>query len=100
MSNPKFLGDNMLQQRAPMIAVGQIYLHDDENLNQYIIVKKNAKGQITWGRPGLVGHTEDQAFIERFKPVDVADVDQDDLEAMLSVCPPNTKASTGFILED
>lgn len=88
----------MLQQRAPMIATGQVYLQAD--LNEYLIVTKNARGQITYAGKGFVGHAEDQSFIERFQPVDPLDVSADELDSLLQLCPPNTIASTGFILED
>ena len=88
----------MLQQRAPMIAVGQVYLQAD--LNEYMIVTKNARGQVTYAGKGFVGHAEDQSFIERFQPVNPVDVDSEEIDSLLNLCPPNTRASTGFILED
>lgn len=88
----------MLQQRAPIIAAGQIYLNAE--LNEYMIITKNARGQVTYAGNGFVGHAEDQSFIERFKPVDHADVDQDEIVSLLKLCPPKTQVSTGFILEN
>ncbi len=85
----------MLQQRAPIILAGQLYLQ--EELNEYMIVTNNARGQVTYAGKGFVGHAEDQSFIERFNPVDPADVDSDEVAALLKLCPPNTKASTGYI---
>lgn len=85
----------MLQQRAPIILAGQIYLQ--EELNEYLIVTKNARGQVTYAGIGFVGHAEDQSFIERFNPVDPTDVDPAEVEQLLTLCPLNTKASTGYI---
>lgn len=87
----------MLQQRAPIIATGQIYLQAE--LNEYMIITKNARGQVTYAGKGFVGHAEDQSFIERFNPVNPDDVDAAEVELLLSYCPPNTTVSTGYILE-
>ena len=88
----------MLQQRAPIILVGQIYLQ--EELNEYMIVTKNARGQVTYAGNGFVGHAEDQSFVERFNPVDPTDVDPIEVAQLLTLCPPNTKASTGYISDN
>lgn len=87
----------MLQQRAPIIATGQIYLQAE--LNEYMIVTKNARGQITYAGNGFVGHAEDHSFIERFNPVDPADVSDAEIHVLLKLCPQDTVASTGYILE-
>lgn len=81
-----------------MIAIGQLYYADP--INEYLIVTKSARGQINYAGKGFVGHSEDQSFIERFQPVDPTDVDSAELEFLLSHCPPSTRASTGFILQD
>ena len=88
----------MIQSRAPMIAAGQLYLN--EELNEYAIVTNNARGQISYSGFGFKGHSEDQSFIERFKPVDPTDVDQDEIKVLLSYCAPGVRASTGVILQD
>jgi len=88
----------MLQQRAPIIAIGQIYLQAE--LNEYMIITKNARGQVTYAGKGFVGHAEDQSFIERFNPVNPDDVDASEVESLLSYCPTNTRVSTGYILKN
>lgn len=88
----------MIQQRAPMISAGQLFLNAD--LNEYLIVTKNARGQISYAGIGFKGHSEDQSFIERFQPVDPADVSSDEINALLAFCAPGTRVSTGFILEE
>lgn len=85
----------MLQQRAPLILAGQIYLQAE--LNEYLIVIKNIRGQVSYGGKGFVGQVEDQFFVEHFNPVDPADVDTLEIEYLLTHCPLNTKASTGYI---
>jgi hypothetical protein len=85
----------MLQQRAPLILAGQIYLQ--EELNEYLIVTKNVRGQVTYAGKGFVGQAEDQSFIEHFNPVNPVDVDAAEIAELLTHCPTNTKASTGYI---
>jgi hypothetical protein len=88
----------MNNQRAPMIHAGQLFL--SEELNEYLIVTKSARGQISYAGAGFKGHSEDQTFIERFKPVDPIDVSVDEIAGLLSLCAPGTRASTGFISQD
>lgn len=81
-----------------MIAAGQLYLN--EQLNEYLIVTANRHGQVSYAGSKFRGLSEDQAFIERFKPVDPSDVDMAEIESLLTLCPPGTKAKVGFIQED
>lgn len=83
--------------RPPLITTGQIYLHDD--LNEYLIVTDNNRGQIHYEGAGFKGQAEDLTFIENFKPVNPIDVDEDELAALLCFCPEGTTASTGYIVE-
>jgi len=80
-----------------MIAVGQLFLN--AILNEYMIITKNERGQVTYAGSGFKGHAEDHSFIERFNPVNPNDVDAFEISDLLSMCPTGTKASTGFILE-
>jgi hypothetical protein len=81
-----------------MILAGQIYLNED--LNEYLIVTKSVRGQISYAGTGFKGHSEDQTFVERFKPVNPSDVDAGELVGLLSNCAPGTQALTGFISQD
>jgi hypothetical protein len=81
-----------------MIHAGQVYLNAD--LNEYLIVTRNNRGQVHYAGNGFLGQAEDQSFIERFGPVNPKDVDHEELIDLLCNCAPGTKASTGFILED
>lgn len=87
----------MLEQRPPLIAAGQLYLNSD--LNEYLIVVKNERRQVTYAGKGFVGHSDDCTFLERFDPVDVADVHEDEVRMLLKFCPSVRMASTGFINE-
>jgi hypothetical protein len=75
-----------------------VYLNED--LNEYLIVTRNVRGQISYEGFGFKGHAEDQSFIERFKPVNVLDIDEVEVQGLLSLCPDSVQeASTGFIQE-
>lgn len=87
----------MIPTRAPVITVGQLYLN--EPLNEYLIVTKNNRGQVHYSGKNFKGHSEDQSFVERFKPVDPIDVDHNELQELLKLAPPNTTARTGLVLD-
>jgi hypothetical protein len=88
----------MNNQRAPMILAGQLYLN--ESLNEYMIVTGCTRGQVKYAGKGFKGHSEDQSFIERFKPVDPADVEPQEIHELLELCPVGTQVRTGFISQD
>ena len=88
----------MLPQRAPMISIGQVFLNAE--LNEYLIVTRNQRGQISYEGYGFKGHSEDSSFVERFKPVDPTDIDAEELKSLVALCPIGTKATTGFISEE
>lgn len=83
--------------KAPLILAGQVYLNAD--LNEYLIVTSNNRGQIFYEGIGFKGQAEDMAFIERFGPVDPVDVEPDELEELLRSCPKGTHPQVGFIFE-
>lgn len=90
------VGVPLNQNHTPIILAGQIYLNDQ--INDYLIVTKSYRGQISYSGSGFKGNAEVESFLERFQPVDPTDVDQAELETLLSFCPAGTTASTGFIL--
>jgi len=81
-----------------MITVGQLYLH--EQLNEYMVVTKVLRGQVYYGGKGFKGFSENITFLDRFKPVDPADVEPQEIVELLELCPRGTRASIGFIQED
>lgn len=85
----------MNNQRAPIIQTGQLFLN--EQLNEYLIVTKSIRGQISFAGKGFRGHSEDISFLERFKPVDPADVEPQELNSLLEFCPIGTRAMIGLI---
>ena len=81
--------------QPPLVCVGQIYLHSD--LNAYLIVTRNNRGQIHFAGDGFFGQAEDEEFVSRYGPVDPDDVDADEIAGLLTLCPEGTQASTGFV---
>lgn len=83
----------MSQTHTPIILAGQLYLNDF--LNEYLIVTNSYRGQIAYIGKGFKGNLEIETFLERFLPVNPVDVDSEELNFLVSLCPPGTKASTG-----
>lgn len=82
-------------KKAPLITDGQLYLN--EQLNEYLIVTQNNRGQISYAGHGYTGQANDDNFIARFKPVDPVDVSTAELQELLSLCKPGTVPLTAYI---
>ncbi len=87
----------MTNNRAPIITSGQLYLN--EELNEYQIVTGNVRGQVYYAGKNFTGRCADETFLERFQPVDPKDVDQAELDFLLSLCPAGTTAKVGLIVD-
>jgi len=85
----------MIPQRSPLIQIGQIYLN--EELDEYLIVTRNNRGQIYYEGDGFSGQAEDWSFIERFPPVDPDDVDIEEIILLVGKCPCGTEAKVGYV---
>ena len=83
--------------RPPLILAGQVYLNAD--LNEYLIVTNNNRGQVAYEGVGFKGQAEDVLFIERFQPVNPSDVDQVELDELSEFCDAGIQPSTGYIIE-
>jgi hypothetical protein len=81
--------------KSPLILVGQIYLNTE--VQEYLVVTNNNRGQISYEGVGFKGQAEDLTFIERFGPVDPTDVDADELTELLAFCPSGTEALVGYV---
>lgn len=79
----------------PIILSGQIYL--DEEKNSYLIVVKKIGEVVSYTGHGFQGMLEDEVFLNRFLPVDPADISATELSELLSFCPSGTAARVGFI---
>lgn len=80
--------------KSPLIVAGQIYLNSE--LNEYLIVTSNNRGQIYYEGVGFKGQAEDMTFIERFQPVDPADVEVAEIAELLSFCADNIQPLVGY----
>lgn len=87
----------MISNRAPLIRIGQLFLN--EQLNEYLIITKNNRGQISYEGNGFRGSCEDVDFIEKFPAVNPEDVDLVEVEYLLTFCPEGTVATVGFVGE-
>lgn len=68
------------------IIPGQLYLHGP--LNEYIIVRKNERGYIAYSTEhNTTGKAWIESFIEKYAPVDPADLSEFDLETLCSKAP-------------
>lgn len=86
-----------LLNQMPILVTGQLYLCTE--LNDYAIVTRNNRNQISYSGRGFKGQADSEIFVERFEPVDPADVDDTDLTFLSSLCPDGTLISTGFIVD-
>jgi len=84
---------------APLLIVaGQCYLHKGQN--EYVIITKFNRGQVQYVGKGFRGCMDGYEFIEQFPPVDPLDIDPDEIQDLLSMCPEDVlEATTGFISE-
>lgn len=80
------------------IQEGQIYL--DELKNEYLIVTKTDRGRISYAGPGFNGIREDETFIEKFLPVDPADLEANEILQLLAFCQDGVTAKVGLIMEE
>lgn len=94
----------MHNQRTPIILEGQVYF--DDGSNTYLVVTSKVGemvryiGQAFTGNLGYRGSMEDIDFIERFQPVDPADLTADEVGELLNLCPTVKNLRVGFIKED
>jgi hypothetical protein len=83
-------------KRTPIIVVGQVYLHN--SLNEYVVVTKSTRGDIQFKGPGFGGMNEVELFLERFGPVDPADLSPEETEQLHAILDkPGTQLSTGWV---
>ena len=85
----------MKQTKPVIVQVGQLYY--DEEKNEYLIVTRHQGDTTTYYGVGFRGMLETDTLLERFQPVDPADVAQDELEVLLAFCPAGTEAKVGYI---
>jgi hypothetical protein len=84
--------------RTPIIIPGQVYLHPQ--LNEYLVVTRATRGDIQFKGPGFSGMNEVELFLERFGPVDPADLDEAECNALLVLLNTPCKLSVGWVQPD
>ena len=85
-------------ERPPLIVPGQVYLNQD--LDEYLVVVQNCRGEVHFRGDGLMGMSEDREFLEKYAPVDPADVDAEEADSLLLLCPGVKELKVGFFYED
>ena len=71
----------------PLITIGQIYLHP--TYNEYMVVTKYNRGDVNFSGPGFSGKCWVEAFLQKFQPVDPADITEAEKTVLLSFGVPN-----------
>lgn len=85
-----------MENTKPIIILpGMLFL--DEEKNSYLIVSARNGETITYVGVGFKGMLEDAWFVDRFLPVDPADVSPDELAELLSFTPDGVTPRIGFI---
>jgi len=85
-----------LKQTKPIIVLpGQLYY--DETKNEYLIVSRHQGDTTSYEGRGFRGMLETDEFLERFQPVDPADLEQEELDELVNLCRVPVTPKIGFI---
>lgn len=85
-------------KRTPIIVVGQVYLHSDPKVNEYVVVTKSNRGDIHFRGPGFNGRNDVELFLQRFGPVDPADLDAEETAQLHELLDkPGVPLSIGWV---
>lgn len=85
-------------KRTPIIIPGQVYLHTQ--FNEYAVVTKATRGDIQFKGPGFGGMNEVQLFLQRFEPVDPADLDLEEEALLKGLLGSSVELSVGWVKPD
>lgn len=86
-------------KRTPIIAVAQVYLHNE--YNEYAVVTKVNRGNIHYhGIGGFYGMNEVTFFLDRFSPVDPADLNADEVKSLVALLPQPQELLIGWVTPD
>jgi hypothetical protein len=85
-------------KRTPIIIPGQVYLH--KQLNEYLVVTKATRGDIQFKGPGFGGMNEVELFLERFEPVDPADLEPAEALQLRDLVSSNVVLTVGWVQPD
>jgi hypothetical protein len=85
-------------KRTPIIVQGQVYLH--AGYNEYLVVVKVNRTDISFKGPGFSGMNEAELFLERFGPVDPVDLSADERTVLEALIPSSSILSVGWVERD
>lgn len=84
----------------PIVLAGQVYLHVE--LNDYIVVKRNHAGYVSYEGPEVVGKCDVCTLMDQtlFLPVDPANLTGSEIQTLQEFLPSQGALSTGVVLDD
>jgi succinate dehydrogenase flavin-adding protein (antitoxin of CptAB toxin-antitoxin module) len=85
-------------KRTPIIAPAQVYLHNEHN--EYVVVTKVNRGDIQFRGNGFYGMNESELFLERFSPVDPADLTTDETNELTMFLASPQPLLVGWVTPD
>ena len=85
----------MKQSKPIIILPGQLYY--DETKNEYLIISRHQGDTTSYEGHGFRGMLETDEFLERFQPVDPADLEQEELDELVNLCRVPVVPKIGFI---
>ena len=84
----------------PIVLAGQVYLHVE--LNDYIVVKRNHAGYVSYEGPNVVGKCDVCTLMDQkiFLPVDPANLNSSEIQTLQEFLQTRCALSTGVVLDD
>jgi hypothetical protein len=83
---------------VPIILTGQVYLHP--GYNEYLVVSQVTRTNIHFKGPGFNGMHDVETFLNRFGPVDPADLDDEEKLTLLYLIDADTRLKIGWVQPD
>lgn len=71
-------------QRTPIMLVGQVYLHQENN--EYVVVTGVRRTNVYFSGYGFNGMHDVEIFLERCGPVDPADLEPEETCTLMGLC--------------
>lgn len=84
-------------KRTPIVIPGQVYLH---TCNEYIVVTRANKGEITFRGPGIAGVNEVEVFLNRFGPVNPEDLSGPEHSGLVNLLKTPVALTVGWVKRD
>lgn len=85
----------MKSTKPVIILAGQVYY--DEPKNEYLVVQRKMGEVVVYQGRGFRGMMEDEVFLDRFQPVDPADLTAAEVDFLVGFCAEGTTLKVGFI---